>query len=408
MEPLSLFTPGKIGNLLLRNRSIRSAAFEGMSPGHLVSDDLINYHRSVAAGGIGMTTVAYASVSQSGLSFEHQLWLRKDAVPGLRDLTDAVHAEGAAVSVQIGHCGLMGKYSLAGGRPIAPTGKFNLYGPTFPRKMNKNDINTVITDFGNAVDLARESGFDAVEVHAGHGYLISQFLSLYTNKRKDDFGGSFENRTRFMTEVMREVRKRAGNDLAVLVKMNLRDGFKGGMELDEAVRVAGILEQEGADAIIPSGGFTSRAPMYVMRGRMPVEIMGHGVKNPVTRFLILRFGDILVKAEPYSEDYFLEDALQVRKAVNIPVVYVGGADSRESIDKILSNGFEFVSFARALVHDPAYMNKLKNGEAERSGCLHSNYCIAVMYTGKMRCFQDEKDIPEKWDKMLRERKNHDR
>src|SRR5512138_143677 len=232
-----LFKPANIGPLTLRNRSIRAAAFEGMCPGHLVSDSLHNYHQSVAAGGIGMTTVAYASVMQSGLSFPHQLWLRKEAIPGLKTLTEAVHREGAAASIQIGHCGNMAKTSVAG-RAIAPTGRFNLYGPTWPRKMNSADFSSVIKAFGEAVRLSREAGFDAVEVHAGHGYLISQFLSPYTNHRKDEWGGLLENRARFMREVIGEVMNAAGNDMAVLVKMNLRDGFRGGMELGESLEVA--------------------------------------------------------------------------------------------------------------------------------------------------------------------------
>ena len=171
-----LFTPFRLGPLTLKNRSIRSAAFEGMCPGHFVSDDLLNYHRAVAEGGIGMTTVAYAAVSQSGLSFDHQLWLRKEAVPGLKTLTEAVHKAGAAASIQIGHCGQMAKTSVSG-ECLSPSGNFNLYGPTWPKAIKKSDIKQVVADFGRAVHLARESGFNAVEVHAGHGYLISQRFS---------------------------------------------------------------------------------------------------------------------------------------------------------------------------------------------------------------------------------------
>lgn len=395
-----LFTEGFIGPLKLRNRSVRAAAYEGMAPGHMVSQQLIDYHRSVAAGGIGMTTVAYASVTRSGLSFENQLWLRKEAIPGLRALTDAVHAEGAAVSIQIGHCGDMASYSLSGGFPLAPSGGINLYGPTFPRAMRPADIAAVIRGFKESVHLARESGFDAVEVHAGHGYLISQFLSPYTNRRKDSYGGSFENRTRFMQEVMAEVMEAAGDKTAVLVKMNLRDGFKGGMELDESIKVARILENSGAHALVLSGGFVSRAPMYVMRGRMPFRIMSHGVRNPVTRLLIRAFGGMLVKPAPFSEAYFLEDARHIRASVKLPLVFVGGLNSLASIDKVLSEGFEFVAFARALVNDPAYINKLKTGEITRSGCTTANYCVAAIYTGTMACHQHLGDLPEKWKKEL--------
>ncbi|MBC8315636.1 MAG: NADH:flavin oxidoreductase [Bacteroidales bacterium] len=383
-----LFTPAKLGPLTLRNRSIRAAAFEGMSPGHMVSDDLIDYHRAVSAGGVAMTTVAYAAVSQSGLSFDHQLWLRKEAVPGLKKLTDAVHAEGSFAAIQIGHCGLMAKKSVSGGLCFAPSGKFNLYGPTWPKTMTREEIKSVVTDFGRAVNLSREAGFDGVEVHAGHGYLISQFLSLYTNKRKDEYGESFENRTRFMREVIQEVMKAAGKDITVVVKMNLRDGFHGGMEMDESIEVARLLESEGVHGLVLSGGFVSKAPMHVMRGRMPVDVMAAALKKDKWMKPMLKwFGSMLMKPEPFSEGYFLEDALKVRDALTLPLIYVGGLVSLEKIGEVLGKGFEFVQIARALINDPAFINKLKSGEITRSDCKHSNYCIAVMYSGKMKCFQ---------------------
>jgi 2,4-dienoyl-CoA reductase-like NADH-dependent reductase (Old Yellow Enzyme family) len=394
-----LFTPAKIGLLTLRNRSIRAAAFEGMCPGHLVSESLLRYHRAVAAGGIGMTTVAYASVTRSGLSFPHQLWLRKEALPGLRALTDAVHREGAAASIQIGHCGNMAKASVSG-RPLSPDGRFNLYGPSWPRRMNSSDITSVTRAFGDAVRLAGEAGFDAVEVHAGHGYLISQFLSPYSNHRRDEWGGPLENRTRFLQGVIRTVMDAAGSGLAVLVKMNLRDGFAGGMETEESVEVARMLEADGVHALVLSGGFVSKAPMYVMRGRMPLRVMSDQIPNPFVRYLVRWFGNILIRPEPFREAFFLEDALKVRAQVKIPLVYVGGLTSRESIDLALSQGFEFVALARALVHDPAFLNKLKSGEVVRSGCDQSNYCIAVMYTGEMACHQNVENLKERYKKDL--------
>jgi 2,4-dienoyl-CoA reductase-like NADH-dependent reductase (Old Yellow Enzyme family) len=397
---MDLFAPGKIGNLNLRNRSIRAAAFEGMCPGHEAGDSLLSYHRSVAKGGIGMTTLAYAAVNRMGLSFPHQLWLREEAVPGLLRVTDAIHAEGAAASIQIGHCGLMAKRSIAGGRPLSSTGGFNLYGPTFPLTMSEAQIRETIEDFGKAIRLARRSGFDAVEVHAGHGYLISQFLSPFLNKRNDSWGGSFENRSRFLREVMKCVRKEAGTDIALLVKMNMRDGIKGGIELDEGILTALLLEELGADALVLSGGLVSRTPMYVMRGKMPTTVMGHYMKNPFMSLGVRFFGDMLMKPEPFRELYFLDDAAEVRKQVTIPLVYVGGVATGEAAAKVMDAGFEFVAMARALVRDPGFIRKLKDEKNAESGCLHSNYCIAVMYSGEMACFQDEPSIPEKWKKSL--------
>lgn len=385
-----LFTPARLGPITLRNRSIRSAAFEGMCPDHLVSDDLIRYHASVAAGGIGMTTVAYASVSLSGLSFPHQLWIRDDAVAGMRKLTDAVHSNGTAAAIQIGHCGLMATRSVSG-ECVAPTGKFNLYGPTWSATMSRQMIHDTVRDFANAVRLVKESGFDAFELHAGHGYLISQFLSPWTNKRKDEYGGSFENRSRFLTEVVRAVREACGAGLALLVKMNMSDGFPDGITWEDAAATARLLEKEGADALVLSGGFVSKAPLYVMRGRIPSNVMARYMKNPFMRMGTALFGSMLMKSEPFTEGYFLEDALKMRAEVDLPLVYVGGLKSREMIESVLNQGFQFVQIARALIRDPEFINKLKSGELERSDCDSSNYCIARMYSGSMVCHQN---IPE--------------
>ncbi|MBR3590146.1 MAG: NADH:flavin oxidoreductase, partial [Alistipes sp.] len=226
-----LFTPYKLGSTTLRNRVIRSAAFESMGKDFAPTQALKDYHVSVAKGGVGMTTVAYASINRSGISFNKQLWLRDEIVPALRDLTDAVHNEGAAVGIQLGHCGNMTHWSTAGCFPVSASNGFNLYSPTFHRRMRKEEIRQFAKDFGTAVETAYNAGFDSVEVHAGHGYLISQFLSPYTNHRRDEFGGSLENRMRFMNmcleEVMEAARKRG---MGVLVKHNMEDGFKSGIQ----------------------------------------------------------------------------------------------------------------------------------------------------------------------------------
>jgi 2,4-dienoyl-CoA reductase-like NADH-dependent reductase (Old Yellow Enzyme family) len=395
-----LFTPSRIGPLTIRNRTIRAAAFEGMCPGNMPSEELYNYHRDVAAGGIGMTTIAYAAVDRTGLSFPHQLWLCKEAVPGLRRITEAVHKEGAACSIQIGHCGNMTSRSITGVRPMAPSARINLYGPAFPRSMNKDDIQKVVKSFGNAVHLARESGFDAVEVHAGHGYLISQFLSPYTNRRTDSYGGTLENRSRLMLMVMEEVRKAAGTDIAVVVKTNIRDGFKGGMEQGEALEVAKMLEKAGADALVLSGGFVSRAPMYVMRGKMPVKVFAYYISNVMMKLFVRLIGSCLVKEVPFSEAFFLKDAKKFREHLKLPLIYVGGLISREKINEVLDCGFEFVALARALIKDHDFIKKLQLNELSRSECDICNYCIAVMYSRTATCIMNQENPDPRIKKML--------
>ena len=388
MKESKLFTPVTLGPLTLRNRTIRSAAFESMCPGNKPSPELLDYHTSVARGGVGMTTVAYAAVTRSGLSFDRQLWMRPEILPGLRTLTDAVHREGAAASIQLGHCGNMSHRSICGCTPVGASTGFNLYSPTFVRGLRADELPAMARAYADSVRLAHEAGFDAVEVHAGHGYLISQFLSPYTNHRRDLFGGSLANRMRFMEMVMSEVMHAAAETgMAVLVKMNMRDGFRGGMEIDECLKVAHRLQELGAHALVLSGGFVSKAPMYVMRGEMPIRTMTHYMTQWWLKYGVRMVGKWMIPSVPFKEAYFLEDALKFRKELSVPLVYVGGLVSREKIDEVLDHGFEAVQMGRALLNEPGFVNRMKAEERARCQCRHSNYCIARMYTLDMACHQ---------------------
>ena len=394
MDNSILFTPGKIGPLTLRNRTIRAAAYEGMCPGNAPSEQLFNYHTAVAAGGIGMTNIAYAAVTQSGLSFERQLWMRKEIIPGLRKLTDAIHKEGAAASIQLGHCGNMSHKRICGCTPVGASSGFNLYSPTLVRGLNPSELPAMARAYGEAVNLAREAGMDAVEIHAGHGYLISQFLSPYTNHRSDEYGGSLANRMRFMKMCMAEVMKAAGSDMAVTVKMNMRDGFKGGMEIDESLEVARTLQDEcGVHALVLSGGFVSRAPMYVMRGTMPLRTLTHYMPWGYLPIGVRMVGKYMIPSVPFKEAYFLEDALKFRKALHMPLIYVGGLIARDKIEEVLNDGFQFVAMARALVNDPGFVNRMKTDAHARVDCGHSNYCVARIYTRDMVCHKTVEGLP---------------
>lgn len=394
----SVFTPVSFGPVTLRNRIIRSAAFENMAYGNSPSEDLYNYHTAVARGGVGMTTLAYASVSRSGLSFDGQLWMREEIVPGLRRITDAVHAEGAKCSIQLGHCGNMTHRATCGCTPVGASGGFNIYSPTFVRRLNVKDIDQLVDDFGHAVNLAREAGFDCVEIHAGHGYLISQFLSPYTNHRHDEYGGSLENRMRFMRRVITRVMQEARDDMAVVVKMNMHDGFKGGMQEEECLEVARELERLGVHGIVLSAGFVSKAPMEVMRGAMPIRTMSHYMDTKKfwwLQLLLFFAGRMLIPTVPYKEAYFLEDAKKFRAAVKLPLIYVGGMVSLSKMEEVLAAGFDGLQMARALIRDTDFVNKLHSGELTKSPCGHSNYCIGRMYTLEMKCNKCIADLPAK-------------
>lgn len=391
---MKLFTPANIGPVTLRNRTIRSAAFEGMGKDNNPTDALRDYHLSVARGGVGMTTLAYAGICQSALSFKTQLWLRPEIVNPLREITDGIHSYGAKASIQIGHCGNMTHRSTAGCLPVGATTGFNLYSPTFVRGLTRDELKGLAVKFGDAVRTARDAGFDCVELHAGHGYLISQFLSPFTNRRRDEYGGSLDNRMRFMRECMAEVMKAAGSDMGVLVKTNMRDGFKGGLEIDDCLTVARELQTLGAHALVLSGGFVSKAPMYVMRGEMPIYSMTHYMPQLWLKYGVRWFGKFMIPSVPFRELYFLDDARLFRKELDLPLVYVGGVVSRENADKVLdAEGFDFIQMGRALLNEPDFVNRMRDEECHRCGCDHVNYCIARMYSREMACHKHLHDLP---------------
>ena len=287
--------------------------------------------------------------------------------------------------------------ATCGCMPVGASGGFNLYSPTFHRKLKKEEIYGLVKDFGKAVNLAREAGFDCVEIHAGHGYLISQFLSPYTNRRHDEFGGSLENRMRFMRLVMEEVMRAAGDDMAVVVKVNMHDGFRRGMQREECIKVAQELECIGVHALVLTAGFVSKAPMEVMRGAMPLKTLRYYMDMKkfwwLKMFLALG-GRIVIPTVPFKEGYFLEDAKEFRAALKMPLIYVGGMVSKEKMEEVLGSGFVALQMARALVNDTDFINKLQRGELTRSECKHSNYCIGRMYTLEMKCHHCVANMPK--------------
>lgn len=380
-----LFEPVRVGPLTLRNRTVRAAAFEGMSPAGIPSPSLVEHHRAMAKGGVGMTTVAYAAVSPGGRTFAHQMWMRPAIVPRLRELTDAVHAEGAAASLQIGHGGEMADPRVTGVPALAPSRKLNLYGLTRPRAMTEADIEQLVEDFVRATRLARRTGFDAVEVQAGHGYLLSQFLSPYTNPRRDRWGGSLDHRARLTRRVVRAVRAAAGPRMAVVVKMNLRDGFEGGFELDDAIALAGWLQDDGADALVTSGGFSSKTPWYILRGDIPLAEMTENEPRPLHKVGMALFGKMMVEPFAFEEAYFFAMARRLREAVTLPLALVGGIRARATIDAILASGIDLVAMARPLIREPDFVERLRREPDARSRCEPCNLCVAAMYHAEQRC-----------------------
>ncbi|HTQ22106.1 NADH:flavin oxidoreductase [Mycobacterium sp.] len=379
-----VFSPAKLGPVTLRNRIIKSATFEARTPDALVTDDLIEYHRLPAAGGVGMTTVAYCAVSQGGRTEGNGIWMRPEAVPGFRRLTEAIHAEGAAVSAQIGHAGPVANARSNQATALAPVRFFNPIGMRFARKADRDDIDDVLADHALAAKLAVDAGFDAVEIHLGHNYLASSFLSPLINRRDDEFGGSLANRAKVARGLVLAVRRAVDQQIAVTAKLNMADGVRGGISTEESLTTAKWLEEDGGlDAIELTAGSSLVNPMYLFRGNAPVKEFAGAFKPPV-RWGIRMTGKKFLREYPYREAYLLRDAKLFRAELKMPLILLGGITNRETMDLAMAEGFEFVAMARALLAEPDLINRIKADERTRSACTHCNLCMPTIYS-RTRC-----------------------
>jgi 2,4-dienoyl-CoA reductase-like NADH-dependent reductase (Old Yellow Enzyme family) len=384
-EAPDVLAPAKLGPITLRNRIIKSATFEARTPGALVSDDLIEYHRLPAAGGVGMTTVAYCAVSQGGRTEGNGIWMRPEAVPGFRRLTDAIHAEGAAVSAQIGHAGPVANARSNKATALAPVRFFNPIGMRFAKKATRDDIDDVIAAHANAAKLAVEAGFDAVEVHLGHNYLASAFLSPLINRRNDEFGGSLENRAKVARSMVMAVRQAVQDQIAVTAKLNMSDGVRGGISVDEAITTARWLQEDGGlDAIELTAGSSLVNPMYLFRGDAPLKEFADAFKPPL-RWGMRMTGKKFLREYPYREAYLLREAKQFRAELTMPLILLGGITNRDTMDLAMAEGFQFVAMGRALLAEPDLINRIaRDGAGVLSACTHCNRCMPTIYT-RTRC-----------------------
>jgi 2,4-dienoyl-CoA reductase-like NADH-dependent reductase (Old Yellow Enzyme family) len=379
------FAPAPLGPVTLRNRVIKAATFEGRTPKRVVTPELVDFHRRFAAGGVGMTTVAYCAVTRAGTTDGHQIVLDDPAVgEGLRTLTDAVHAEGAACAAQIGHAGPVANPMGTRAPSVAPSPVFSPLGMRRTQALTAVQIEHVTEQFASGARVLRDAGFDAIEIHMGHGYLLSAFLSPRLNKRDDAYGGSLENRARFPLAVARAIRAAVGRDVAVTAKLNMADGVRGGFWLTESIEFARMLEAEGAlDAITLTGGSSFENPMYLFRGEAPVDematlfpgILGYGIKL---------FGGRFFKTYPYEEAYFLPYARQFRQALSIPLILLGGINRLATIERALAEGFAFVQVGRALLREPELLLEMQRDARRESLCIHCNKCMPTIYT-RTRC-----------------------
>lgn len=384
MSPLVAATPFRLGPLTLRNRIVKAATFEGVMPRGAVTTELVDFHRAVAAGGAALTTVAYCAVAPGGRTQRHGLVFTPDLVPALRVLTDAVHAEGALVAAQLGHAGLVANTRSNRTPTLAPSTRFS--GPAMGRVKGATlaQLDEVVTAYAQAARVAVDAGFDAIEVHLGHGYLLSSFLSPDLNERKDCYGGSIEARSLFPRRVVTAVREAAGPAVAVTAKFGMADGPADGLQVDESLQVARWLEDDGClDALELTAGSSLRDSMFLFRGDVPLaemvaqqpKLVGLGLRL-VSRRMFPHY--------PFEEGYLLPLARRFREALAMPLIALGGINRVDTVEATLAEGFELVAMGRALLKDPDLPNRLLSGTAAEGTCIHCNRCMPTIYDGT-RC-----------------------
>lgn len=384
MTTSDAFSPLTIGPITLRNRFIRSGANENMYRDGFPTKALLKHHTDLARGGIGMTTVAYAAVAEIGRTLPDQLWLRDEVIGDLRVLTDAVHEHGAKISAQITHGGSFVTSIHRWGRLCSSSGGLNkagLFAGNFlQRAMNEDDMARIEAEFVRGAQYAREAGFDAVELHMGHGYLLNQFISPLSNKRTDEYGGSAENRARYPVRVLKAVKAAVGDDLAVLCKINVADGVRRGMQVEDAIITAQLLEAAGADMLVLSGGRNIESTWFMFGSPMHQAQFDKVLKDkPVMRFAMKAAAAGTPKSLQFKEMYFAEYSRKIRAATRVPLGYLGGIKSMANVETALADGFEAVVMARVLLHDTALVNKFQSGELTESGCTNCNGCVPMIY-----------------------------
>jgi 2,4-dienoyl-CoA reductase-like NADH-dependent reductase (Old Yellow Enzyme family) len=378
----------KIGTLELDNRIVKAATVENMaSECGEVTDNLVQFYKRQAQGGAGLLITGGAAVQKNGRNVRYVLGADNDSlVPGLKRMADEVHAHGAKIVLQIYHSGRQTRPELVDGDVVGPSQVKDTMTGVTPRAMTEKEVEETISAFGAAAVRAREAGYDGVEVMAGHGYLISQFLSSRTNRRKDRWGGGLENRARFLFEIVKRVRKEAGDDFPLLVKINTEDKLKKGLTVDESAWIAARLPSFGVDAIKFTGG-TYESSLNISRGDIPTEevLEDRTGWERIKISLIIR---AMRKKFQFSEAYFLENVKKIKSSVSVPVILVGGLRSPEMMENILKDGHaDLIAIGRPLIREPDFPSKVLAGDMSPASCINCNRCfIRIIQEKPLRCY----------------------
>ena len=364
----ALFDQTTINGMILQNRLVRSATWEGMcEPDGRPTDRLIKCYRDLAGGGVGLIISGYTFVRPDGKQLPGKMGIHTDNFgPQMEALTKAVHDQGGKICIQLVHAGGQTDTATAGRQPLAPSAVKVEQFPEVPEELTCDEIARIVTAFGEAARRAKAFGFDAVQLHGAHGYLINQFLSPLINKRTDEYGGTIENRCRFLLEVYRKVRQTVGDDYPVLIKLNGADFLDGGLSMEDAVYAAKVIDREGIDAIEVSGGTSAS-----------------GDKSPIRTKI----------EKPEQEAYNLVPARRIRKAVSCPVMVVGGFRSYEVAEKTVQDeGIDYISMARPFIREPDLARRWKMGDISPAKCISCNGCFKLgLEEGGIYCVIEAKE-----------------
>ena len=364
----ALFDQTMINGMTLQNRLVRSATWEGMcEQDGRPTEKVVNWYRELAKGGIGLIITGYAFIRPEGKQLPGKMGIHTDAFAGnYENLTRAVHDAGGKVALQIVHAGGETDANTAGRQPLAPSAVKVDQFPEMPVELSKDEISDIVTAFGEGARRAKTWGFDAVQLHGAHGFLINQFLSPLTNRRTDEYGGSIENRSRFLLEVYRKVREAVGPEYPVLIKLNAADHLDGGLEIDDAVYAAKALAKLGIDAIEVSAGTPASGEKGPVRGKIN---------------------------KPEKEAYNLDLARKVKAAVGCPVMVVGGFRSYEVAENtIRDDGMDYIAMARPLIREPGLPNRWSKGDRSPARCISCSKCfMAGIEEGGIYCVVEKKE-----------------
>ncbi len=356
-----LFKPIEINGMVVPNRFVRSATNDRCADvSGRVNDGFIAHYEAMAAGGIGLIITGHAYVKWNGKASTTMMGVHNDdLVPDLKRLVKAVHQYDSKIVMQINHAGRQTSSSTVGETPVAPSAVYYKLSNETPRALTEDEIEEIIDAYAAAAERAVSAGFDGLQIHAAHGYLASQFMSPFTNKREDKWGGSLENRMRFPLEVYRRVRKAVGDNYPVLIKLNSEDFMDGGLTIEEGARIAKAISLEGIDAIEISGGMAESGDHIAKRG---------------------------IKEES-DEAYYLANAKKFREVIDVPLILVGGLRSPGLLQNLLEAGeADMVSLCRPFIREPNLVNRWKQGDTRKADCISCTGCLKYR-DEQVRCIQ---------------------